>query len=118
MNRSGDLSTTLVSPGTNEEPPTCRLLYSEESQEIFLLNARFEVLDRAILLWPYASGTFADLTILSQTKVRFAFLGPGVWELELFDAPRLRLPFFSEPLGTYRPFGFSRRFRLRHRGQG
>jgi len=87
----------------------------EESLEICVLGSNFEVLDRAALMAPNATGGFEDLQILSEQRVRFRFLGKGFWELELLKKPGFRLPLMSEPLGVVRPFGFSRRFALHHR---
>jgi len=84
----------------------------EESLEICLLASNFEALDRATLMAPNATGSFEDLQILSEQRMRFRFLGKGFWELELLKKPAFRLPLMSEPLGVVRPFGFSRRFVL------
>ncbi len=87
----------------------------EESLEICVLGSNFEVLDRATLMAPNATGSFEDLQILSEQRVRFRFLGKGFWELELLKTPGFRLPLMSEPLGVVRRIGFSRRFVLQHR---
>jgi hypothetical protein len=84
----------------------------EESLEICLLGSNFEVLDRATLMAPNATGSFENLRILSEQRVRFRFLGKGFWELELLKKPGFRLRLMGEPLGAVRPFGFSRRFTL------
>jgi hypothetical protein len=46
----------------------------EEGLEICALGSNFEVLDRATLMAPNATGGFEDLQILSEQRVRFRFL--------------------------------------------
>jgi hypothetical protein len=84
----------------------------EETLEIVLLDRSFEVLDRASLIAPNATGAFRDLQILSDRCVRFNFIGQEAWELKLLERPGFRLPLIGEPFGVVRPFGFSRRFAL------
>jgi len=84
----------------------------EESLEICLLGSNFEALDRATLMAPNATGSFEDLQILSEQRMRFRFLGKGFLEREWLKETAFRLPLMSEPLGVVRPFGFSRRFAL------
>ena len=80
-----------------------------------MLGSNFEVVDRATLMVPNATGGFEDLQILSEQRLSFRFLGKGFWELELLNKPGFRLPLMSDPLGVVRPLGFSRRFALHHR---
>jgi hypothetical protein len=128
VTRADGFTVKLISPASNETERACRLFHDgrdtnqdlpgavfEESLEICVLGSNFEVLDRATLMAPNATGKFGDLQILSEERVRFRFLGEGFWELELLKKPGFRLPLMSEPLGVVRPFGFSRRFALHHR---
>jgi hypothetical protein len=86
----------------------------EEGLEICLLNASFQLLDRATLAAPNVTAEFKDLVIAGERIVEFRFLGSRTWTLTLLESAGFRIPLISEPLGVVRPFGFSRRFVLSH----
>lgn len=69
--------------------------------------------DRATLVWPTGTGLFRDLCPLSDRTLRFEFFDERPWFVELLDRPAFRLPLVGEPAGVWRPFGFTRRFRVR-----
>lgn len=83
-----------------------------EALDIFLLNKQFKVLDQARLSTHLSKGIFENLRILDSCRVSFSFLGNIPWVVELFDRPRLLLPFVGEPLGVRRKFRFSRWFKI------
>lgn len=87
----------------------------EESLNICLLDRDFRLLDRATLVWPYGTGAFRDLCPVSDRTLQFEFFDDKPWFLDLLDGPQIRVPPFGEPAGVWRPFGFTRRFRVRRR---
>lgn len=74
----------------------------EELLHLHLLDAQGQLLDSATLGGPYTTGRFAGPRLLDARRVGFAFFDDKDWEVELLDAPRLRLPVFTEPLGVWR----------------
>jgi hypothetical protein len=90
----------------------------EEALEIYLLDASFNIRDRATLQARYATGAFGNLQILDDRRLCFRFLGDGFWQLELLRKQGLRVPLFSEPFGVSRPFGFLRHFVISRRLRG
>lgn len=88
----------------------------EEQLDILCLNRALEIVDQAALFYLYSPGIFRVLSSAASRALRFEFNGEGSWVVEFFDRPQPRLPFFSEPFGVWRSFGFRRWFRLsRHR---
>lgn len=84
----------------------------EETLRIYLLDGELDYLDSVTLGGMYSTGFFT-LNELSETDVvRFQFIGIMDWSVELLREPEFRLPFFSEPIGVSRRFGFSRRFKV------
>lgn len=74
----------------------------EEQLHLHLLDAAGKVLDSASLGGPYSTGRFVGPRLLDDRRVGFSFFDDKDWEVELLDAPRLRLPVFTEPLGVWR----------------
>lgn len=74
----------------------------EELLHLHLLDAQGRLLDSATLGGPYSSGRFVGPRLLAAQRVGFSFFDDKDWEVELLDAPRLRLPVFTEPLGVWR----------------
>ena len=85
----------------------------EESLNICLIDRAFRIRDRVTLVWPGSSGTFRDPCPTGDNSLQFEFFGDRPWFVDLFKSPRFRLPLFSEPIGVFRPFGFTRRFQVR-----
>jgi len=85
----------------------------EDMLSIHLLDAQLNMLDSALIGSPYSTGSFSSLELSEPNTVRFRFIGDTLWSIELLSRPGFRVPFISEPLGVYRPFGFSRQFIVR-----
>lgn len=85
----------------------------EEMLRIVLLDQQLKVVDSALIGGPYSTGSFSALSLREPNCVEFRFIGDSDWLIELLGRARLRLPFFSEPTGVYRRFGFSRHFIVR-----
>jgi hypothetical protein len=84
----------------------------EDMLSIQLLDARFDLLDSALLGSPYATGSFSSLSLIEPNKVRFRFIGDTFWTVELLAVAQARLPFLSDPPGIRRPLRFYRHFRI------
>lgn len=82
----------------------------EDTLHIYLLDAKFQLLDSASLSAMYTTGSFTALRLMPPNQLSFRFFGEGVWRIELLTHATARIPFFSEPTGVKRPLGFSRRF--------
>jgi hypothetical protein len=82
----------------------------EEMLRIVLLDQQLNVVDSVLIGGPYSTGSFSALNLREPNHVEFRFIGDADWRVELLPQARLRLPFFSEPTGVYRAFGFSRHF--------
>lgn len=92
---------------------------AEEQLDLVLLGPHGAVRDRAVMVWPYATGVFRLRELVDDHTLRFDFLGDRPWRLELFDRPRWRLPLGGEPMGVWRRPGLTRWFRVvRERGGG
>lgn len=84
----------------------------EESLRIHLLDADLHLLDSATLGSMYSTGRFELLGLQQPRTVKFRFFGDTDWAVELLDAPASRMPFFGDPRGVQRPFGFVRHFKV------
>ncbi|WP_284618029.1 hypothetical protein [Aquabacterium humicola] len=84
----------------------------EESLRIHLLGADLQLLDSATLGSMYSTGRFELLGLQQPGTVRFRFFGDTDWVVEVLDAPASRMPFFGDPRGVHRPFGFVRHFKV------
>ena len=82
----------------------------ENSLRIYLFDAELAVIDSATLGAMYSTGAFSDLVMLGHDALSFSFFGGITWKLKLLRAPQFAVPFFSNPTGVSRPFGFYRRF--------
>jgi hypothetical protein len=82
----------------------------EEALRIILLDQDMKMIDAAELGAPYSTGAFKDLMLLPPDALSFRFIGDTTWTVTLLAQPGFRLPFFTEPRGVSRPFGFQRHF--------
>jgi hypothetical protein len=82
----------------------------EDALNIHLISPSGLLWDTARLFGLYSTGTFRELTIEPPDTVAFRFFRDTVWRVQVLPKPTWRIPFFSEPLGAYRPFGFKRQF--------
>ena len=84
----------------------------EEGLRIVLLDKEFNTLDSALLVAMYSTGVFSDLDLTTEDTVRFRFFRGLVYTLTLLPQASFALPFFSDPGAVWRPFKWTRRFRL------
>ena len=82
----------------------------EEVLSIVLLDAGFQLLDSATIGRAYHTGLFAHPRLIEPGRVEFEFMGHGTWAVDVWAAPRLRLPFVPDAAGVGRPFGLHRHF--------
>lgn len=82
----------------------------EEMLGVLLLDNRLEKIDSVTIGAPYSTGSFSSLALLPPNRISFHFIGDCTWEIELLSQPGFRIPFFSEPSGVWRSFGFNRHF--------
>lgn len=84
----------------------------EETLNIYLLDAHFNVVDSAEMYYMYSTGIFSDLDLAQPDTVRFGFFGGITWTLKLFAEKRFVLPIISDPTGVHKPFRFFRMFQI------
>jgi hypothetical protein len=84
----------------------------EEGLNIYLLDAKLNVLDSAQIGWMYSTGIFSNLDLTASNIVRFRFFAEQVWTLKLLPEKEFALPIISDPLAVSRPFKFFRMFQL------
>ena len=84
----------------------------EEMLGIHYLDKRLGRVDECTLGGMYSTGTFKALQLIEPNRVAFRFIGGLAWTVELLDQPGFRLPWFSEPRGVHRSFGFTRHFKV------
>ena len=84
----------------------------EEGLRIVLLDRDFNTLDSALIGAMYTTGVFSDLDLTEADTVRFRFFGGLVYTLTLLPQASFALPFFSDPSAVWRPFKWTRRFRI------
>jgi len=82
----------------------------EEALRIMLLDKDMTMLDAAELGAPYSTGAFKNLLLMPPDALSFRFIGDTTWTVTLLAQPGFRLPWFTEPRGVSRPFGFQRHF--------
>lgn len=87
----------------------------EESLNIYLLNQSYEILDNAVLVWPYSTGLFEILDITHSNLVDFKFFEEKIWQLEIFSHKRILIPCISEPCGVWRKLRFKHHFKIREK---
>ena len=86
----------------------------EEALTIHLLDSEFREIDSAWIGAMYGTGTFGGARLVGSSEVDFEFLGEGTtWTVEILDQPAWRIPFWREAPFVWRPFGFSRCFKVR-----
>ena len=76
----------------------------EEFLTVTLISINDGVLESLQLGNEYSSSFFEKLST-SHESVHFHCIGDAVWTIKVADLPRLRLPFFSDPLGVKRISG-------------
>ena len=81
---------------------------AEETLAVYYLDTQLGLLDRATIVWPYASGQFTGLQLLQPNRLRFNFLRSEPWVLTLLDHRVFRIPLLSDPRGVWRlsPFRY------------
>lgn len=84
----------------------------EDMLGIHLFDKNFNLLDSATIGAMYATGSFSSLELVEPNIVSFRFIGDTNWRIELLTKPVFRLPFFSDPKGVRRKFGFTRHFKV------
>lgn len=84
----------------------------EEALNTHLLDEHFDSIDSAVIGWIYNTGVFESLTLVQPNIVQFRFIGDITWRIELLQERAFRLPFFTEPRGVWRHWGFSRHFKV------
>jgi len=82
----------------------------EETLSIYLLDHAGIRLDSVNIGGMYTSGVFRNLQIQPPDKASFEFFAEATYTLKLLRRPRFCLPFFAEPMGVSRRFGFKRHF--------
>ena len=85
----------------------------EEGLTIHLISPDFKDVETAALVGFYSSGSFRDAVVMGPRQIGFSFFGGSPVMLEVLDGPQFRVPFLPECPGSFRPFGFTRRFRMR-----
>ncbi|WP_156368566.1 hypothetical protein [Duganella sp. Leaf61] len=84
----------------------------EEGLRIVLLDRDLNTLDSALIVAMYSTGVFSDLDLTAADTVRFRFFGGLVYTLTLLPQASFAFPFFSDPSAVWRPFKWTRRFRI------
>ncbi|TYQ02670.1 UNVERIFIED_ORG: hypothetical protein JN05_05334 [Zoogloea ramigera] len=84
----------------------------EEGLRIVLLDQDYKTLDSALIGAMYSTGVFSDLDLTEADTVRFRFFRGLVYTLTLLPQASFALPFFSDPGAVWRPFKWTRRFRI------
>ena len=84
----------------------------EEGLRIVLLDRDLNTLDSALIVAMYSTGVFSDLDLTEADTVRFRFFRGLVYTLTLLPQASFALPFFSDPGAVWRPFKWTRRFRI------
>lgn len=85
----------------------------EEGLTIHLVSPDFKDVETAALVGLYSSGTFRDAVVMGPRQIGFSFFGGAPVMLEVLEGPEFRVPLVPECPGAFRPFGFTRRFRMR-----
>lgn len=84
----------------------------EESLNISYLSSDLNLVDKAILVWPYNTGSFSLEKLIEPNRVEFKFFNDSIWAIDVYKNKRAMIPFFSEPRGVWRSFKLSHYFRV------
>lgn len=84
----------------------------EHTLNIHLLDKDLNLLDSVMLGSIHSTGPFSPLQLIEPNKVNFRFIGNKDWNIELLPKPVFNIPFFSDPIGVSRKFGFKKRFTI------
>ncbi len=84
----------------------------EESLNIFFLDQNSSILDQAVLVWPYNTGSFELLDFVEPNLVMFQFFEESTWVIELYSSKRMIVPYVSEPRGVWRKFSLNHYFKI------
>lgn len=76
----------------------------------FLLDARWHLLDSALLGAAYGTGRFGVLQLEPPDRVRFRFICDTEWTPDLLPRRGFRPPFVRDATDVSRKLGFSRHF--------
>ena len=87
----------------------------EESLNIYFLNLSYDILDKAVLVWPYKTGLFEILDITQSNLVDFKFFEEKSWQVEIFSHKRTLIPYISEPRGVWRKLKLKHHFKIREK---
>ncbi|ELQ6149489.1 hypothetical protein R2313_001972 [Cronobacter turicensis] len=79
----------------------------EESLTIALIDFREGIKEIVSVGNEYSTGNFETLSITAD-RINFRFMGDYLWTVTVSDAPRLRLPFLSDPRGVKRDAAFKK----------
>jgi len=82
----------------------------EETLSIYLIDHVGILQDKAHICAIYTTGIFSNLKIQQPDKVFFEFFAEGIFTVQILPGSVFRIPFFSEPRGVYRSFGFKCHF--------
>lgn len=85
----------------------------EDVLHILLLDRALNLLDQARLGGIYSTGRFVPLPSTEPDQLRFRFIGDTDWSIRMRDAPGWYVPYWSEPAGVTRPWGYTRHFEVR-----
>lgn len=84
----------------------------EETLNIVLVGQDSQVIESVSVFLLYGTGLFKFHSLSEPNKIRFSFFDDDLWQVEVFDAGKLVLPFVSEPAGVRRKLGLFRRFKV------
>lgn len=84
----------------------------EEMLHIGLVATSGELLDTSTIGAMYGTGTFESLRLEPPDTVRFRFFQDADWSIEVFDRPRLAIPFRSDVRFAWRGRRLRHHFRI------
>jgi len=82
----------------------------EETLSIYFVDLLGDKQDSAHIGGMYTTGTFRNIKIRQPNQMQFDFFAESTLTIKILPSSEFRMPFFSEPLGIHRSFGFRRRF--------
>ncbi|PTX57858.1 hypothetical protein C8N43_2531 [Litoreibacter ponti] len=80
----------------------------EDMLHLCLLAPNGSVIEEVSFGGMYATGSF-ELLGLSGPTLQFRFINHMDWQAKVLDRPKRRFPYFGDPAGVSRAFGFSTR---------